>query len=234
MRTHTPSKLPRLLLTATAAGGILAAAITTSIHDSDIQPLAAEASSAYGAAATGTDPASPKPSVSSGGAIRSASGSNSGAAGTFSATGITVRAGAGMAEARVGNVTVAGESFGSVTATCRNGITSVKHSGKKSSKPNVNVAYGSGGGPSATGITVTITGAGDETAQTITAAVVRCGKGTPPPTSSEPTPDEPQPSPDKDEPTRGDSAQPDTDTEPGDAPIAPTPRLREGHHPVTG
>lgn len=217
------------LLAAIGAGGLLAAAITglTTTANADIALAAADVSTAYGAAASGTDPASPSPSVSSGGAVKTASGSNSGKAGTFSATGITVRAGAGIAESRVGNLTVAGESFGSITATCSNGVTKVSHSGKKPSKPNMKVAYGSGGGPKATGITVTITGAGDEGAQTVTAAVVSCGKGTPP--SQTPAPgDNPADSP-------GDGTS--SDTPHGDADdsgTAPAPDLHTGHHPVTG
>lgn len=225
---HAERQLPaRGLLAAVAAGGILAAgAAGLSMADAAASPV----STAYGAAASGTDPASPRPTVSSGGAVKTASGSNSGKAGTFSATGITVRAGAGMAESRVGNLTVGGESFGSITATCRNGVTAVKHSGKRSSKPNVKVSYGSGGGPNVTGITVTISGAGDEPAETVTAAVVSCGKGIPAdgPTSPPSRPGDDQH--DGGQPDRGDASEPGI----GDDVTAPAPSQRDGHLPVTG
>lgn len=216
---------PRALLGAIGVGGILAATITGLAGTADATTTAvttATTSTAYGAAASGTDPASPSPTVSSFGAVKTASGSNSGRAGTFSATGITVKAGAGIAESRVGNLTVAGESFGAITATCSNGVTKVSHNGRKPSKPNMKVSYGSGGGPNATGITVTITGAGGEGAQTVTAAVVSCGTGTPPPAG------------DPDPGTDGSSSDDNGPTDDSATDAAPAPRLHTGHHPVTG
>lgn len=225
--THPSEHSPRGLLTAIAAGGLLAATITGIAALTPADAATATTSTAYGAAASGTDPASPSPSVSSSGAVKTASGSNSGRVGTFSATGITVKAGAGIAESRVGNLTVAGESFGAITATCRNGVTKVSHSGKKPSKPNMKVSYGSGGGPSVTGITVTITGAGDEKAQTVTAAVVSCGKGTPPS-------DSPDAGDGQDDGTSTDGSDHGSTEDTGADNTAPAPELHDGHHPVTG
>lgn len=235
---------PRGLLAAIGAGSILAAATIGLAHST--ADAAPEHSTAYGAAATGTDPADPHPTVSSSGEVKTATGSHSGNAGTFRATGITVKAGAGMAESHVSELTVGGESFGAITATCRDGVSTVKHSGKKPSSPNMKVTYGSGGGPQATGITVTITGAGGETAQTVTAAVVRCGKAAaaPPTTTTTPprgedtsAPTSPPSQPTDDTPPE---AGPDTDPDrhesgtTGRDPSAPAPQPRQGHHPVTG
>jgi len=224
----------KAMLYAAAVGGVLAASLCLVGRADATTPAppnavgAQSSSSAYGAASTGADPVSPSPSVSSSGAVKSSSGTVSSPAGTFTASGITVRAGAGIAESRVASLTVAGETFGPISTTCRDGVTKVAHNGKEASAKNLSVSYGTGGGPKAVGITVTISGAGDQDAQTITAAVANCGKGNPPGGDTDPAPnpdDQPGNTPKSDE-----SASEDSTTNEQ----APAPRLHTHHHPVTG
>lgn len=228
----------RAMLAAIAAGGALAASICGLVGSADAATppttgAAPSTSTAYGAAATGADPVSPSPTVSSSGAIKTGSGDVSSPAGTFTASGISVRAGAGIAESRVSSLTVAGETFGPISTTCRDGVTKVAHNGEKATSKNLSVAYGSGGGPKAVGITVTITGAGEQDAQTITAAVAQCGKGSPPSDGESPNPapgDRPGGTDEASQPGGSDNAA-DRSSDHGSA---PAPRLHIGHHPVTG
>lgn len=227
----------RTLLASLAAGSVLATATVGGVAPTNAD-AAESINGAYGVAAEGTDPHQPTPLVTSNGKMKTARGNASGNAGTFRATGMTVKAAAGIAETRVGNLTVGGENFGSISATCRNGIvTNVTHSGTKPSKPNMRAYYGSTGGSKVIGITVQILGADNKPAQTVTAAAVRCAKGTPPsddpaePPSSTPKPDQPGNGADDGGDT-GSSSGGDNGGE-QDAP-APAPTPADGHHPVTG
>lgn len=244
MSTNTPDTIRRTLwphLTAIGTGAGIVAAVAGLLTLTSTQPAASAqtANTAYGIAATGVDDVTAQPSVSSSGEITSRSaGSVSGQAGTFTASGLTVRAGAGLAEATVTSLTVGGRQIGSINAKCANGVSTVTHSGSPISEPNLTVTYGSSGSSKAVGAKVTIIGADGEPAETITVAVVTCGTSTPEPTptSTPPNPTTSQPTPN---PTGAPSPNPTTRTtapkQPANPPVpAPAPTPLPGHHPVTG
>jgi hypothetical protein len=220
----------RTLLAGLGAGALAAGALTMILTGS---PASAQAttSTAYGVSASGVESKAAQPSVSSDGAVKTASGSVSGMG--WSATGITVKAGAGVAEATVGNVTAGGKSIGSVTAKCADGVTTYSHGGAAPNDPKLKVSFGGGAGA-----TIQILGAGDKPVQTITVAVVKCGKGTPPttnpPTSNPPTGNPTQQPTGTQKPTG--TQQPTGTQKPGEKPVkpAPQPEIKDGHHPVTG
>lgn len=232
-RTSEITTVARSPRTVIAVVGVALAATTAGIlafagpPDAHADP----ANSAYGISASGVDTVGPQPSVSSDSAVKStAADTVRGPSGTFVASGLSVKAGAGMAEATVANLAVGGRSVGSVNVKCANGVSMVSHSGSPVNEPNFRVGYGAGGGPTATGATITIAGADGQPSQTITVAVVSCGKGTPP--TTQPTP-----------PSTGTSTGKTTETNtPRPAPQepdvpeiqAPKPSPAPGHHPVTG
>lgn len=229
VRTTTHST--RLFLAAAGIGALAAAgsAATLAPANAQVHGLAAtqaSTSTAYGVSATGTENKAAQPSITSDGEVKAASGSVSGMG--WSATGITVKAGNGIAEATVGNVVVAGKTIGSVSAKCTDGAVSYAHGGAAPSDPKLKVSFGG-----EAGATIQILGAGDKVAQTITVAVVKCGKATVPPTN-------PPTNPPTGQPTGRPTGQPPTGTQkptpkPGTTPQpAPTPQLQDGHHPVTG
>jgi hypothetical protein len=150
----------------------------------------------------------------------------------WSATGIMVKAGAGLAEATVGSVTVANRSIGSVSAKCVNGKTTYSHGGSAPSDPKLKVSFGGGAGA-----TIQILGAGNKPAETITVAVVKCGQGAPPPTTQPTTKPTGQPTTKPTgQPTGRPTQRPTTTRRPSgtsDEP-APQPPPKDGHHPVTG
>jgi len=227
---------PRATLAALATGAALAASVTGLVVLTDAE-AAATASSAYGIAASGVDDVGRQPSVSSDGAVKTASaGSVSGSAGTFTASGLTVKAGAGVAEASVSSLTVGGRSIGSVTAKCADGKTTVTHSGSAVNEANLHVSFGGGGGSSATGATITIIGADGEAAETITVAGVSCTAGAPPATTAPPTstttrPEQPAGAPTSGNPTGHPASTPGT---PPTTTRAPAPTPVPGHLSVTG
>jgi hypothetical protein len=229
----------RTLLAGIGAGGALAAGAVTLVLTTGAPANAAPTTStAYGVSATGPDGVAPTPSVASSGAITTKSGSAAGAAGTFKASGITVRAGAGYAEATVGSLTVGGVSIGRASATCKNGVISydsppARSTGKLRVLPRTDGAAA----------VVQILGAGDKPSETIKLAVVTCGTGTPP--TDEPTQQptgQPTQQPPTGQPTHQPSGKPShqpTHTpahRPGQTPDtpAPAPVPHLGHHPVTG
>lgn len=233
---RTISRSPRTALAAVGFGVTLAGVAGLTLVVSSPANADATTSTAYGVAATGTDPVAATPSVSSADVVKTASGSAAGKAGTFSASGITVKAGAGIAEAAVANLTVAGKALGSVTAKCANGETTYSHTGSAPDSPNLKVSWGG-----SAGATITLVAAGGKAAETITVAVVKCSTGTPPttvpPTTVPPT----------SKPTMTPTGQPTSPTEvptatsaPGATPLpgqigdAPAPTPVDGHHPVTG
>jgi hypothetical protein len=177
-RTRVQTILTTSALGATVAGGLTAALLLAG----DPASAAGETSTAFGVSATGADPVSARPSVSSDDAIKTASGSAAGGAGTFSASGITVKAGAGVAEATVASIKVGGVSLGPIGAKCSNGVTT--YSGGGSAKPaaNLSVSYGAGAGA-----TIKVLGAGGKAVETITVAVAKCGKGGSTPPTGQPT-----------------------------------------------
>jgi hypothetical protein len=182
---------------------------------------------AYGVAAKGTDNQGPTPLVTSNGKAKTDSGSAAGSSGQFAATNMSVRAAAGQSEAKVGNLIVAGENFGSISATCEDGVvTSVEHDGTKPSKPNVKVYYGKKGGDKVIGITVHVVDDAGKVTQEVTAAAVRCAE------APEEKPDKPVEKPDRpDKPV----AKPKPAPEPAKTVVAaPAPTSTPGHHPVTG
>lgn len=159
-------------------------------------PAAAQGgnSTAYGVAGSGTDNFGPTPTVSSAGAIRTASGSYTSKLGIV-ASGMTVKAGNGVAEATVASVRIGNVTVGPVSMTCRDGKISYTGGGPAKPARNLSVSYGHGAGA-----TIVISGAGTNTGgtdggpalapkqpQTITVAVAKCEKGTTPPTSTPPT-----------------------------------------------
>lgn len=218
-------------LTAAGIGGILTAGLFgLSLNSATSPAAAASGSTAYGVIATGID----KKSANSG----SVSGSS------FSASGISTETHPGYARATVGSLTVGGHAIGSITVTCEQGVTTVSHSGTAAETPFFHPVYGKGGGPSAVGVTVTITGAQGKVNQTVSAAGVSCDKAaTPPPTSGPPTgsPTTPPTGNPTGRPTSKPGPAPTKTTKPGkttagrapdsDAkPVTPKP----GHHAVTG
>lgn len=230
MVNHSPSA--RTTQAGLGIGAVAAASAVVAFGFAGGQAVAQEeTSTAYGVSASGIEAKGPQPSVSSTGAVKTASGSVSGMG--WRATGITVRTGAGLAEAIVGNVTVANRNLGSVSATCRDGATTYTHSGSAPNDPKLRVSFGGGAGA-----TIQILGADDKPAQTITVAVARCGRGAPPTTTPQPTtpptgqPTQPAP-PATGQPTQRSVAG---SGQQGGRPITPAPRPRpqDGHHPVTG
>jgi hypothetical protein len=172
--------------------------------------------------------------VSSDGAVKTATGSVSGMG--WSATGITVKAGTGTAEATVGAVTVAGRAIGSVSATCRDGVTSYAHGGSPASDERLKIRFGGGAGA-----VIEIVGAGGKPSQTITIAVAKCGKATTPPTSPTPPPTSTPPGAPTGTPPPGGtptSGAPTSTPKPSGrqrtAPPAPAPTPKPGHYVVTG
>lgn len=229
VRTTTHST--RLFLAAAGIGALAAAGSASVLAPANAQvhglaAVQASTSTAYGVSASGNENKAAQPSVASDGEVKTASGSVSGMG--WSASGITVKAGSGIAEATVANVVVAGKAIGSVSAKCADGAVSFSHGGAAPSDPKLKVSFGGGAGA-----TIQILGAGDKVAQTITVAVVKCGKATLPPTN----PPTGQPT---GQPTGKPTGQPPTGTQkptpkPGTTPQpAPTPQLQDGHHPVTG
>jgi len=209
--------------------GVILAAGTTGLVVLAQSPATAQAdtSTAYGVSASGVEDKGPQPSVSSAGTIKTDSGSVSGLGWTVS--GITVKAGAGVAEAAVSNITVANRSIGPVTAKCADGKITYTHGGSAPNDPKLRVSFGGGAGA-----TIQILGAGDAVVQTITVAVVKCGQGAPPttePTTTASTNTSARPSaqPSGTRPPAG-TANP---VRTPDAP-APSPQPHIGHHPVTG
>ncbi|ONI88040.1 hypothetical protein ALI22I_20060 [Saccharothrix sp. ALI-22-I] len=208
----------------------------------------AETSTAYGVSAIGVDPVSAQPSVSSAGEVKTAGGDVSGEAGTFTASGVSVKAGAGMAEARVAGIKVGGVTFGPISAKCDNGvITYPEGEGPVNPAPNLSVEYKKG-----PGAVITIRGANGKASQTITAAVVNCAKGIPPTTTAPTTTRPTQPSTTTPTTTRPSSTAPTTTSTHATRPTttapssrgttrtpeperpAPRPQPVDGHHPVTG
>jgi len=209
-------------LTATGIGGILAAGIVGLSLSTAASPAAAAAgSTAFGVQASGVDNKSAN------------SGSVSGT--SFSASGISTETRPGYARATVANLTVGGQSLGSITVTCEQGVTTVSHSTSAAETTFFHPHYGTGGGPSATGVTVIITDAKGTKSQTVSAAGVSCDKSTTSPTSTSSarptghptsTPGHP-PTTKTTKPSKTAAATtPDIDA----TPVAPKP----GHHAVTG
>ncbi|MYW94195.1 hypothetical protein G3I59_27250 [Amycolatopsis rubida] len=163
--------------------------------------------------------------------------------GAVVASGIKLRAGAGIAEATVASVRVGTASVGPFSATCRNGVTTVKAPSRSSG--NLTVTPGASGGPRATAGTVTVK-TPEEPAITVSVATVSCGSGTPP-TEPPPTthPGEPGPTDDPTPPSQaghrpapaekpGRPSDRDTDQGRTGHRPAPAPTPRPGHLPVTG
>ncbi|WP_336159870.1 hypothetical protein [Amycolatopsis sp. VC5-11] len=151
-------------------------------------------SSAYGVAGSSTDNFGPTPTVSSAAEVRTASGSYTSKLGIV-ASGMTVKAGNGFAEATVASVRIGNVTVGPVSMTCRDGKISYTGSGPAHPARNLSVSYHNGAGA-----TIVISGAGTNNAgseggpalapkqpETITVAVAKCEKGTTPPTSAPPT-----------------------------------------------
>lgn len=233
-------RTPQATLTGLALGALLVTGTGAAILASNATPAPARAASdtstAFGVSASGVDAVNAQPSVSSAGAVKSASaGSVSGSAGTFTATGLSVKAGAGLAQASVSNVTVGGKSIGAVSATCANGHISYDHPDVKPQASNLNVDWEVSGAAAV----ITITGAGGKHVETITVAKVSCGAGTPPtsrPTSAPPTSRPPTSNPPAGKPT----GRPAPIASPGQGSgnqseqPAPSPKPKDGHHAVTG
>lgn len=227
---RTENRATQRAMTAAGIGGILAAGIVgLSLSTSASLAAAASGSTAYGVTAKGVDNMSAN------------SGSITGS--SFSASGISTETRPGYAKATVGDLIVAKQAIGSVTAICEQGVTKVTHSGGATSTEFFHVSFGAGGGPSATGVMVTITDRSGKESQQVTAAGVSCDKATTQPPTSEPptgkptTPPTGQPA----SPTSKPGQQPTKTTKPGKAttskapdkdakPVAPKP----GHHDVTG
>jgi hypothetical protein len=192
-------------LTAAGLGGILAAGIVGITLSTPVSPAAAASgSTAFGVRASGTAN------------LSADSGSLSDP--KVSATGISTETSPGYAKASVGSLTVGGVSIGSVSATCKQGVTTVTHSGSAQETPFFHVAFGKSGGASATGVTVTITDAKGKVSETVRAAGVSCSTAdTPPPTSEPPTS---QPAPPTSRPTGLPTGAPTS--KPGKHPTATT------------
>ncbi|HEY3481027.1 MAG TPA: hypothetical protein VGL02_19200, partial [Streptomyces sp.] len=119
------SRPTQAVIAGVGASGVLAAgAVALVLSAGSPASAAPTASSAYGVSAFGVDNVKAKPYVSSSGGVTTDSGSVSGAAGTFTASGIVVKAGAGMASATVSSLTVGGKNIGRASATCKNGVVS--------------------------------------------------------------------------------------------------------------
>lgn len=233
-RTRLKTALATTALGVTMVGGLAA----TLMLSGGPASAAGETSTAFGISATGPDPVSARPSVSSDGAVKTASGSAASAAGTISATGITVKAGAGIAEATVASVKIGSVTIGPVGAKCSDGVTSYSGGGPAKPASNMLVSYGGGAGA-----TISILGAGGKPSATITVAVAKCGKGTTPPTSTQPDPTGQPTAKPTGKPTGQPSGKPTaskpgkpTSTHPGTKPEqhAPAPTKVDGHPAVTG
>ncbi|MFI5591257.1 hypothetical protein ACIA5G_39825 [Amycolatopsis sp. NPDC051758] len=162
-------------LTAAGLGGILAAGIVGISLSTPASPAAAASgSTAFGVRASNT--------------VNLSADSGSLSNPTVSATGISTETGAGYAKASVSSLTVGGKAVGSVSASCKQGVTTVSHSGGDQDTPFFHVHFGKSGGPSATGVTVTITDKSGKVSETVRAAGVSCDKAsTQPPTGEPPT-----------------------------------------------
>jgi hypothetical protein len=163
------------------------------------------------------------------------------------ASGISLQAGAGFAEARVESVRVGGTTVGPFTATCRNGT--VTTSAPKGGSGNLKVSPGGHG--TAGVITVTTSTAPTRTSEssapnkptagtaiTVTVATVSCGAGTPPPTGNPPTSTRPAPThepgvPGTSRPVKPGERHLQQGDNPGDR-AAPKPQPKPGHVAVTG
>jgi hypothetical protein len=195
----------------------------------------AEASSAFGVSATGADPVGASPAVSSAGEVKAGSaGSVAGKAGTFTATGLSVKAGAGLAEASVANVVVAGQSIGPVSARCSDGVARSLTKPDQKLGEKGTVKFGDVSGNKATGAVITINGASGPV-QTITVAQVSCGKAAVPPTSNPATTNPPSTQPSQPPATSSKPIAPPTNTQqPKPERPAPQPESRPGNAVVTG
>ncbi len=203
-------------LTAAGLGGILAAGIVGFTLSTPVSPAAAASgSTAFGVRATGTA------------SLSADTGSLSDP--KVSATGITTETSPGYAKASVGSLTVGGVSIGSVSATCKQGVTTVTHSGSAQDTPYFHVVFGKSGGASATGVTVTITDAKGKVSETVRAAGVSCSTAdTTPPTSEPPTS---RPGPPTSRPTGAPTTRPTRPTsKPGQHPTATT-KPKTAKHP---
>lgn len=208
-----------------AVTGLAAAALTTAAALTMPALAAGDTNSAFGVAASGSDPVSAQPSVSSSGAVQSDSaGSVTSHANTFTASDLKVQAGTGLARASVGNVVIhdgqSGKSIGAVSAECQNGRATASRSGTTQLDRNVTVTYGVGGGNHMSGAVIKIAGAAGRDAETITVADVTCGMGTPPVTTPPPTHRAPTP--------------PGGNTGGGTHRTAPPATPQPGHAAVTG
>jgi hypothetical protein len=218
-------------LTAVSLGGILAAGIVGITLSTPASPAsAASESTAFGVRATDT--------------VNLSADSGSLSNPTVSATGISTETSAGYAKASVASLTVGGVSIGSVSATCKQGVTTVSHSGSDQDTKFFHVHFGKSGGPSVTGVTVTITDKNGKVSETVRAAGVSCSKADAEPPTSEPPTGQPTPPSGRStsHPTGAPSSKPGkhptattkpktTKTPDKDAtPVAPKP----GHLAVTG
>ncbi|MET8848639.1 hypothetical protein [Amycolatopsis sp. NPDC004625] len=243
----------RTALAAAGAGALLVGTLTTltsSCTPATAAPpalaAAAAASTATGISVSGGEHLLAQPSVSSSSAIKSAGGSVSSPSRAVVASGISLQAGAGFAEARVASVRVGGTTVGPFAATCRNGA--ITTSAPKSGSGNITVSPGGHG--TAGVITVTTSTAPTRTnesgapnkptsgtAITVTVATVSCSAGTTPPTDNLPTGTRPAPT---HKPSAPGSSRPDVPGQrhqqgdnPGDQ-TAPKPQPKPGHVAVTG
>ncbi|WP_146060497.1 hypothetical protein [Amycolatopsis sp. CA-128772] len=244
----------RSALAAAGAGALLIGSLTTlasSCTPATAAPpaLAATAatSTATGISVSGGEHLSASPSVSSSGAIKTAGGSVSTPSGAVVASGISLQAGAGFAEARVASVRVGGTTVGPFSATCRNG--SITTSAPKDGSGNMKVSPGGHG--TAGIITVTTSTAPIRTnesdapnkptagtAITVTVATASCGAGTPPPPpNNPPTGTRPAPTHKPGAPATSRPGMPaqrhQQDDNPGDR-TAPRPQPKPAHVAVTG
>lgn len=241
----TRTRTTAALAAAALAGGLTLAALT--LLGGAPATAQTDASTAYGISASGVDPVGAQPSVSSDGAVVSDSaGGVAGGLDTFAASGLTVKAGAGIAEASVSDVAVNGHSIGAVSATCTDGVVSYTGGGPEAPAENLRVSYRNGAGA-----VITILGADGNASQTITVAVASCGKGgggepttTPPVTTTEPTETtlpvttttEPTTTTSTGEPTTSTPTSSPTSSSPTPKPEQPlpAPQPRDGHIAVTG
>lgn len=231
--TNARSWTTRRVLTAAGLGGVLAAGGVAAVLVGPAgQAAAAPGSSAQGVRVSGTGVDAR--------AADSGSISGSGSGTSWSASGISTETRAGHARAAVGSITVGGQSIGSVTATCDQGVTTVQHSGNAQDTSYFHVSFGRSGGPSATGATITITDRHGRASFTLIASTVSCSETTGPPGSQPPTG---KPTPPTGHPAPQPTHRPGhtTPSKPGrtapkhvpDHEATPAP-LQHGHAPVTG
>jgi hypothetical protein len=237
------SRSPRTVLTgAVVAGGLAAVVVGLALTGSTaVAQQSGEASTAYGISASVTDSLKATPSVSSDGAVKSDSaGSVASPAGFVHASSLSVSAGAGTATATVGSVTIGGKTISNISAKCTDGVATPGRTGTEKLTDTLTVTYGTVSGGKATGATITLLGAGDKVAETVSVAVVSCDKGTPPPPTSAPptTSVPPTTAPPTGQPTGQPTGGPvpTGGTNPTKTPDqqAPNPSPVNGHGPVTG